>query len=94
METMNTETAAAPHKEPKKYAYMNMLQALFKKPIHLINAASLTLKQKKFLLKKWYDEREEYIVDHYRNAGDEKDAEMKRLVEAMREIKNNHIRYN
>jgi hypothetical protein len=94
MENMNIDTTHTTRAAPKKYAYMRMLESLFAKPGNLISAASLTLKQKKFLLKKWYEEREEYIVDHYKLTGDEKDAEMKRLVEAMNEIKNNHMRYN
>jgi hypothetical protein len=71
-----------------------MLQTLFSKPKNLLNAASLTFKQKKFLLIKWQNEREEYLTDNYRHLNDKEDGEMARLVEALRELRNKPMSYN
>ncbi len=94
MENISTETPGTqPRPRQKKYIYMIMLQSLLTKPYNLLNAASLTLKQKKFLLKKWYDDRTDYISDNFTGPQDD-DSEMRRLAQAMRDIKDNHMHYN
>ncbi len=94
MENISAETISKSRTKPKKHIYMEMLQSLFKKPLNLVNSASLSLRQKRFLLKKWYEDRENYIFENYGDPSEVNDKEMERLMRAMREVKDNYIRYN
>lgn len=76
------------------YKYMTSLQSIFKAPINLLRCKSLSLVRRKFLLKRWRDDRTRYLFENYSDLNYATDRQMEQLLRCVDKIKKAPERYN
>jgi hypothetical protein len=77
----------------RKFMYMRCLQRTFNEPAGLLEASGVPLLRRKFLLKRWRDDRTLYLAENCRDYDYLQDIEMESLLWAVDEIKQNAARY-
>lgn len=70
-----------------RYEYMLRLQRLYHSPHSLLYCPKLHVPRKSYLLKKWRDERAQYIFEHGRDYDYLRDAELEEVMQAVKVAK-------
>jgi hypothetical protein len=77
-----------------KYKYMILLQKVYKVPILLLHDRTISLLRRKFLLKKWRDERTAYLYENCRDYDYLQDKQITLLLACVNKIKRRPDHYS
>lgn len=72
---------------------MIRLERIFGSPLDLLQRRDIPYERRRYLLRKWRDERSHYIMENFRDFDYTQDEELERLMHALNALKRHPRKY-
>ena len=70
-----------------QFMHMNTLHRVFVHPYYLLKNSNIPVSRREYLLKRWRDERTQFLLENCRDMDYLQDEEMERLLQAVQDLR-------